>query len=193
MRYNSSHLESLSVNVSLRLLKTTPYGPVGLIWREGGDGRPRLLRIVISHPQEPAQERIAAAFPGVLPASCAAIEQLAARIDALLRGQAEHFTLDLVEIELCPPFQRAALRALHRVRRGEVATYGQLAAAIGRPRAARAIGHAMATNPFPLILPCHRVIRAEDRIGEFGGGEGMKRALLAMEGVRVDSAGRVLQ
>lgn len=135
---------------------------------------------------------MAAAFPGLLNASCPDIEELAEGIAALLRGQATSFSLATLALERCPSFQQAALRALSRVKRGEVTTYGRLAAAIGRERAARAVGHAMATNPFPLVVPCHRVIRADGRLGEYGGGAGMKRALLALEGVRVDDAGRVL-
>ena len=71
-------------------------------------------------------------------------------------------------------------------------TYGGLAARMGVPGGARAVGNAMAGNPFPLVVPCHRVIRGDGSLGGFGGGLKMKRALLEMEGVRFDSRGRVL-
>jgi methylated-DNA-[protein]-cysteine S-methyltransferase len=78
-----------------------------------------------------------------------------------------------------------------RIPRGRVMSYGGLAGRIGHPRAARAVGTALARNPFPLIIPCHRTIQADGTLGGFGGGLKMKRALLEMEGVAFDRAGRV--
>jgi methylated-DNA-[protein]-cysteine S-methyltransferase len=63
---------------------------------------------------------------------------------------------------------------------------------LGCPRAARAVGTALANNPFPIIIPCHRTIRADGTPGGFGGGIMMKRNLLEMEGVRFDPRGRVI-
>ena len=68
--------------------------------------------------------------------------------------------------------------------------FTQLNAQLGKPGAARAVGNALAANPFPLAIPCHRVVRAGGRLGGFGGGPALKRALLAQEGVTFDSAGR---
>ena len=65
------------------------------------------------------------------------------------------------------------------------------AAGVGRPAAARAAGTALATNPFPIVVPCHRAVRADGSPGGYQGGPAMKRALLALEGVRFDAAGRV--
>lgn len=81
-------------------------------------------------------------------------------------------------------FRADVLRALMDVPEGEVVSYGELAEMAGRPRAARAVGTAMATNPLPLVVPCHRVIRADGLIGEYGaGGPGRKAQMLAREGV----------
>ncbi|MEA3339092.1 MAG: MGMT family protein, partial [Chloroflexota bacterium] len=76
--------------------------------------------------------------------------------------------------------------------RGWVSTYGRIAKSLGNPRAARAVGNALARNPFPIIIPCHRTIRADGRLGGFRGGVEMKRALLEMEGVEVDDVGKAL-
>ena len=69
---------------------------------------------------------------------------------------------------------------------GETVSYGELAEMAGRPRAARAVGTAMRSNPLPFVIPCHRVVAAGGRIGGYGGGRNaveLKRALLAREGV----------
>ena len=93
-------------------------------------------------------------------------------------------------------FERKVLVALAKVRRGRVISYGELAAAAGSPRAARAVGSALGKNPLPILLPCHRVV-ASSGIGGYGGSAGrgwrpagqdpisFKRALLAREGVLV--------
>lgn len=81
------------------------------------------------------------------------------------------------------PFARAVLAACRTIPRGEVRTYGQLAAYLGKPGAARAVGGALRRNPVPLLIPCHRVIRGDGEIGEFNmGGPAVKRRLLEWEG-----------
>lgn len=81
-------------------------------------------------------------------------------------------------------FRADVLRSLYdRVGWGQVTTYGDLAAAVGAPDAARDVGEVMASNPLPLVVPCHRVLASRGAIGGFGGGVEMKRALLALEGV----------
>ena len=78
------------------------------------------------------------------------------------------------------PFQRDVWRALLDIPCGQTRTYGQIAAQIGRPRAARAVGQAVGANPLPIVIPCHRVV-ATSGLGGFGGGLEMKRRLLQME------------
>lgn len=82
------------------------------------------------------------------------------------------------------PFQLAALHELRRIPAGTTRTYGQLAALLGRPHGAQAVGRAMAANPFPVLYPCHRVVGANNALTGFsaGGGLDMKRALLRLEG-----------
>lgn len=81
-------------------------------------------------------------------------------------------------------FRREVLVELARgVGYGDFVTYGELAARVGRPRAARAVGTAMATNPLVVVVPCHRVVRAGHAVGAYGGGAQAKEWLLRMEGV----------
>ena len=100
-----------------------------------------------------------------------------------LTGKRRQFTIP-IDWSLMRPFQQAALQATFAIPYGETRTYGELAAHIGRPRAARAVGRAEATNPMPLVIPCHRVIGADGKLHGYGGGEGLptKEWLLKMEG-----------
>jgi len=88
-------------------------------------------------------------------------------------------------LEDCPPFFARVYDACRRVGYGQVVTYGELARMAGRPGAARAVGAAMAGNPVPLIVPCHRVVAANGRLGGFSaaGGTALKRRLLGLERV----------
>ncbi|HUW97429.1 MAG TPA: methylated-DNA--[protein]-cysteine S-methyltransferase [Acidiferrobacter sp.] len=91
-----------------------------------------------------------------------------------------------VDLATQTPFQRQVLLATRAIPCGEVRTYGQLAAFIGRPRAARAVGTALANNPLPFLIPCHRVVGGGSRLGRYSdGGPAIKRCLLAREGVDV--------
>ncbi len=79
------------------------------------------------------------------------------------------------------PFQRAVWTALEDIPWGETRTYGQLAAQLGRPGAARAVGQACHRNPLPILIPCHRVVGAKGSLTGFAGGLACKEALLRME------------
>ena len=89
-----------------------------------------------------------------------------------------------VDLSAAPPFRRTVFEALRAVPFGRTVTYAALARRAGSPRAARAVGQAMAHNPVPLLVPCHRVV-ASTGLGGFGGGLDLKRRLLALEGVEV--------
>lgn len=84
-------------------------------------------------------------------------------------------------------FEQAVLRKALEIPRGEIRPYSWIAREIGRPRAVRAVGTALAHNPIPLLIPCHRVVRLDGRIGNYGlGGPEKKRAILSAEGIDVD-------
>jgi len=86
-----------------------------------------------------------------------------------------------VDLEAFSPFERAVFSATRAVPSGDVRTYGQIAAAIGKPAASRAVGNALGKNPACLVIPCHRVV-AVDSLGGFTSGLRWKRALLRLEG-----------
>jgi methylated-DNA-[protein]-cysteine S-methyltransferase len=88
-----------------------------------------------------------------------------------------------IDLSLAPsPFQKKVLRKLQEIPRGAVVSYQALAAAVGAPKGARAVGNALHNNPVPIYVPCHRVISAAGRIGGYGGGSSRKLQLLRSEG-----------
>ncbi len=101
---------------------------------------------------------------------------------AYVEGTLEEWPDLPFDFGVVPPFQTKALKQLRKVKAGTTVTYGELASMCGNPKGARAAGRAMATNPFPLVYPCHRVIGANDDLGGFGGGLDMKKYLLQHEG-----------
>jgi methylated-DNA-[protein]-cysteine S-methyltransferase len=111
------------------------------------------------------------------------------RLDPVRRELDEYFggrrsVFDLTtDLSPLPPFQRLVLRELVLVPYGEVTTYGALAARLGRPRAARAVGGALNRNPIPIVLPCHRVVGSTGKLVGYAGGLNRKEALLHLEGV----------
>ncbi len=99
----------------------------------------------------------------------------------------EHLHVDTTGL---PGFTREVLSRCAGIRPGQVMTYSELAKAVGRPRATRAVGQVMANNPFALLIPCHRVIGSDRTLHGFGGGLDMKEWLLAREGWHFEGKGR---
>lgn len=100
-----------------------------------------------------------------------------------LNSKRKAFTIP-IDWSLFRPFQREALQAVFRIPYGETCTYHDIAIEIGRPNASRAVGRANATNPMPIVIPCHRVIGRDGKLHGYGGGEGLKTKewLLRLEG-----------
>jgi methylated-DNA-[protein]-cysteine S-methyltransferase len=100
-----------------------------------------------------------------------------------LSGKRSSFTIP-IDWSLFRSFQREALQAVFRIPYGETCTYHDIAIEIGRPNASRAVGRANATNPMPIVIPCHRVIGRDGKLHGYGGGEGLKTKewLLRLEG-----------
>jgi methylated-DNA-[protein]-cysteine S-methyltransferase len=105
------------------------------------------------------------------------------QLDAYFAGTLRAFDLDL-DMRLMTPFQSLVLGAVREVPFGEVATYQQVARAIGRPTASRAAGGANARNPLPIVVPCHRVVGSDGSLTGYAGGMERKAFLLEMEGAR---------
>jgi methylated-DNA-[protein]-cysteine S-methyltransferase len=185
------------INVKIRqtnnrkIIKPTPFGTVCIIWSVSNK-IPGIVRVLLSKPELSAECQVSELYPDSRISSCAEIDAVAAAINAHLEGEDVLFNLDMVDFTLCSTFQQSVLRATYSIPRGSVSTYRLIAAHVGIPDGARAVGNVMACNPFPFIVPCHRVIRSDRHIGGYGGGIEMKQALLEREGVKFNRTGMVI-
>ncbi|MFC1683098.1 methylated-DNA--[protein]-cysteine S-methyltransferase [Candidatus Zixiibacteriota bacterium] len=166
------------------------FGRHILIWRDA-PGLPKVIGIILARERRAIEEVLRERYPHAAAGKHPVMSALRDQLVAFLRGEAIRFSLDLLDFKLCSGFQRRVLRGEAKIPRGRVSTYGRLARKIRAPGAARAVGTALARNPFPLVIPCHRCVREDGRLGGFQGGQPMKRALLEMEGIDFDEVGRI--
>jgi methylated-DNA-[protein]-cysteine S-methyltransferase len=149
------------------LLAATPRGlvRVGLPEQESG---------------EVLEDLAARVSPRVLE-SPGALDRTRRELDLYFEGRLTEFDLPL-DWQLSRDFRRRVLRAINRIPYGQTRSYTQVAASAGNERAVRAAGSACGSNPIPIVVPCHRVLRTGGDLGGYGGGLPMKRALLELEG-----------
>ena len=148
------------------LLAATPHGLVRVAY--GVEDHDRVLND-LSH-------RIS---PRVLRAP-RRLDAAARELDEYFGGRRRVFDLPL-DLSLSAGFRQLVQRHLPEIGYGQTRTYGQVAQLVGNPRAVRAVGTACATNPLPVVVPCHRVLRADGTVGGYIGGTGAKEALLRLE------------
>jgi methylated-DNA-[protein]-cysteine S-methyltransferase len=110
----------------------------------------------------------------------ARLDGAAREIDEYFAGTRTHFDLPL-DLRLVDGFRRQVIEHLSEIGYGHRESYAAVAAAIGNPRAVRAVGSACARNPLPLVIPCHRVVRTDGSIGQYVGGADAKQTLLTLE------------
>jgi len=170
-------------------LVKTSFGVVGILWRPSDL---RVQRVFLPSPPAEAESRILAMHQASKPSSCPPVDELCERIQRFLRGEAVWFDLRILALDQCSAFQQSVLMAESEIPRGWVSTYGRIARQVESPGGARAVGRALATNPFPLVIPCHRAVQSDGALGGFQGGQEMKRALLQLEGVEFCGPSRVV-
>lgn len=168
---------------------TTAIGPCGLAWSDG-----QVIGVQLPETDRAATEtRLAERFPAarLLARPAPAMRPLVSDLTALLRGEARDLRGVALALEPLPDFARRVYAAAREIAPGRTTTYGELARTIAQPGAARAVGQALGRNPFPLIVPCHRVLAANGRLGGFtaNGGILTKERILAIEGGTPASAG----
>jgi len=142
----------------------TPFGPMGLGEEEGA-----LVRVYL--PGQPT--------PRLMPHKTPLLERAEGQILEYLNGQRQVFDLPLSPAGT--PFQQTVWRALLDIPYGETECYGSVAARVGCPKGARAVGMANHRNPLPILIPCHRVVGAKGRLTGYAGGVELKQALLSLE------------
>jgi len=176
---------------SFYVLLPSAFGTFGLVWQEAEKGA-SVQRVFLPSVQTPVEEVVRATFADARPSSCPAIGELGERMQRFLGGEAINFGLELIALERCSEFQARVLLAEHEIPRGWVSSYGRIARRLGVTGGGRAVGRALAQNPFPIIIPCHRAVRSNGELGGYQGGLEMKRALLEFEGVEFTRRGKVV-
>jgi methylated-DNA-[protein]-cysteine S-methyltransferase len=170
--------EGLADAVFTRL--STPIGRLLVVHGENG-----IVRIAFPEEREDAVLAEVAGHLG--PRLIGSDRELAAvrdTLDAYFAGEGDPHGLPVDLSLVAAPFRHAVLETLHRdIGAGQVITYAALAERAGNPRAWRAAGTAVARNPIPIVVPCHRVLPSGGGLGAYGGGPERKRALLELEGV----------
>jgi methylated-DNA-[protein]-cysteine S-methyltransferase len=162
----------------------SPFGPLLLAQTRRG-----LVRVGL--PNQDSEELLVDLSERVSPRVLEAPAELdAARreLDLYFEGKLDHFDLPL-DWQLSDGFRQRVLRAINRIPYGQTRSYTEMARKAGNERAVRAAGTACGSNPIPLVVPCHRVLRTGGALGGYGGGLPMKRALLELEGVLDESPG----
>ncbi len=156
----------------------SPFGPLLLARTPRG-----LVRVGL--PNQDADELLVdlatRVSPRVLEAS-AQLDEARRQLDLYFEGKLTDFDLPL-DWQLSRDFRRKVLRAIARIPYGQTRSYMQMASSAGNERAVRAAGTACGTNPIPVVVPCHRVLRTSGALGGYGGGLPMKEALLQLEGI----------
>ncbi|MFQ5578349.1 MAG: methylated-DNA--[protein]-cysteine S-methyltransferase [Anaerolineae bacterium] len=156
----------------------TALGFVGLALSEQG-----ITRLVLPRPNRAAAlAPLKRAFPAARTLTPASLPDYGGKLRRYARGEAVTFD-ELFDLRTLTPFQQLVLTAIRVIPYGQVWTYKQVAAAIGRPGAARAVGNALGKNPVPLMIPCHRVIASSGKLGGYSGPGGVatKQRLLTLE------------
>ena len=164
----------------------TPVGRCGIAWGDRGIVGLQLPEASAERTRARLRERFAAPEREPPRPVSRAIDSIVRMLDgsgALL----DDVELDMTEV---PPFARRVYQLAREIAPGKTLTYGELAQRIGSPGAARAVGGALGKNPFPIVVPCHRVLAAGGKLGGFSanGGVDTKRRLLALEAAPVFTA-----
>jgi methylated-DNA-[protein]-cysteine S-methyltransferase len=155
----------------------SPFGPLLLATTPRG-----VIRVGLPNQDADAllEELATRISPRVLEAP-GQLDEVRRELDLYFEGKLTDFDLPL-DWQLSKDFRRKVLRVIDRIPYGQTRSYMQVAASAGNERAVRAAGTACGSNPIPIIVPCHRVLRTGGALGGYGGGLPMKQALLALEG-----------
>ena len=161
-------------------LFNTPIGQCGVAWGERGIVGVQLPEGSEAETRERVLQRFPTAAEGSPPPE---VRHALDRIVTLLEGKRSDLSTIALDMDGVPPFHRRVYELARTIPPGKTLSYGEIAAQLGARGAARAVGQALGHNPFPIVVPCHRVLAAGGRIGGFSahGGVATKRRMLAIE------------
>ena len=167
----------------------TPLGVCGIMWKdpEATGGQPVVTSLQLPEATEKStEERIAVMSQRVSPPP-PYIAEIAEKVRRHLSGKAQDFSAVSVDLDGVGSFAQQVYAACRNIPAGRTMSYGELATTINHPGAARAVGQALGRNPFPILVPCHRVLTADGKAGGFSayGGVETKVRILAIEGVTI--------
>ncbi|MFW9844669.1 MAG: methylated-DNA--[protein]-cysteine S-methyltransferase [Candidatus Thorarchaeota archaeon] len=169
-------------------LVETSFGHIGIVYRDSVETR--VVDVFLPRTKQDVLRAVKFQYPEAQLHSPDALDSLHGMFIEYFDGIPVKFPIEVLDMSICYPFQVEVLKAEWSIPYGKVAAYASVARKIGST-AYRAVGNALARNPFPIIIPCHRAIRSDRTLGGFQGGFKMKRKILEMEGIEFDSLGRV--
>jgi len=170
---------------------SSPFDTFTIVWKETGSDL-QVQHIFLSDPELKSEIKALESFKQIKLGSSSSIELLGEKIQRFFKGEKVDFDLGLLDFNQCFDIQKKVLLAEYAIPRGWVSTYKRIANKIGIPKGARVVGNALAKNPFPIIIPCHRAIKTNGDLGGFQGGIKMKRRLLELEGIKFSERGKVI-
>jgi methylated-DNA-[protein]-cysteine S-methyltransferase len=170
---------------------SSPFDTFTIVWKEIGSNV-KLERIFISNPKIKSEVKAFQSFNKIKLGSSQLINIIAGKIQRFLKGENIHFNLGIIDFTKCYELQKKILLAEYSIPRGWISTYKRIANHLGINNGARVVGNALAKNPFPIIIPCHRAIKTNGELGGFQGGVNMKRALLMLEDLKFSPKGNVI-
>lgn len=165
----------------------TKYGNILILWKLKAN-IPKIYRIYLDK-EKPVINNLLINNKEL---SCNMIDETIKNINLYFSGKNITFKLDIIDLDICPDFQRKVILTEYNVPRGYISTYKKISTYLHNPNGCRAVGNALAKNPFPIIIPCHRAVKSDGTLGGYQGGIQMKHELLKMEGINFNKNNKIL-
>jgi len=169
----------------------SPFNTFTIVWKEL-ELASQVQRIFLSDRDLTSELKALNSFKTIKLGSSSSIKMLGEKIQQFLTGKNVKFELESLDFYKCYEVQKRVLLAEYNIPRGWISTYKRIANYLGINNGARVVGNALAKNPFPILVPCHRAIKTNGELGGYQGGINMKRLLLEMEGIDFSDRGKVI-
>jgi len=170
---------------------STSFDKISIVWSVT-QSSVFVQRIFLSDSKSSSENKVKTSFQEVDLGSSPLITELTDKILMFFEGKKVDFDLNIIDFNRCYATQKRVILAEYGIPSGWVSTYKRIAGHLKIPNGARVVGNALARNPFPIIIPCHRAIKTDGSLGGYQGGLKMKRVLLEMEGVKFSDKGKVI-